>query len=195
MFLLSFLLSIIGAFFRRWWGGWEAPLHWLKILVGFALTLTIGVSLLSLKAGLWWGVCMGASFLNPVHGKAMAMGTWKDKGGLSWLGCFALMAGSYGGYGFLGSLGAWLLGAHWAVLAYPLIGLPIAGIYALSFLVFNKFFKNPDGSYKQFWHTGSKTINGVVTQEWFIDCPTAVGELGLGACIFAGLPLVLGLFP
>lgn len=189
--VLAALFCGAGAFCRRWWGGWEAPNHYLKLLVAVILALLVGILYFSTtKAAIAFGLIVGLGFLNPFHSYGQRMGN----GGQTLFTSLAVMAGSYGVVTFLAAAAAYLLGGGLITLFFAPIGLFPAIYYALSWMVFNKFLKNADGTFKKFWHTNDKTINGVVTQEWFIDGPTAVGECALGACLIGGLPVIAALF-
>lgn len=188
--LLALLFLGAGIFFRRWWGGWEAPNHYVKLGTGIVIALMVGILFLTTtQAAIAFGLILGLGFLNPFHSYGQRMGN----GGPALLTCLAVMGGSYGVVTLIAAAMAYLLGGGTHALYFAPVGILPAFVYAASWAIFNKFFKNADGTFKKLWHSNDKTINGVVTQEWFIDGPTAVGECALGACLIGGLPIITAL--
>lgn len=186
---VAFIFIILGAFFRRWWGGWENPIHILKIFVGFGLATLAGLASFKLAtAALVFGGIVGASFLNPWHSKFMVMG---NGGPPSLSACLIGYALSYGiPTAIAGSL-IFVLFGEWTALAYIPVGGLIGPAYAFTWWLWNKVIgKDSTGAFKKFWQTGSLTINGVVTPQWFIDGPTSAGECLLGALLIGSMPLL-----
>lgn len=182
MILLGLLTGIIGAVFRRYWGGWESPKHWVKLIIGFTLPIVITfLGCGNLELAVLAGLFIGLGFLNPDHAEFMRFGVPSgDKPNPSPLKCFTVYSLSYGLFPFLlGGISTIMGQGHWYAAFYGLAGAVAAGIYWLG----AKYWPID----KQFLKTG-KTADG--KDCFFIDCKTAIGELGLGAAIFGLLPLV-----
>ena len=158
---------VSGALFRRWWGGWLSPLSCFKRLMGFLLPLFItyvstGNSYLSiLMSGF---VLFG--WLMPFHGFGMGMGRW-PKGRPLWLS-YSVMTFQYGGLTLLSGLAwSWLV-PNTGGLIYASIGCIIPLGYLVAW---------------NLWETLE------IKKTFFIDSPTAIGELFLGAVLIGGIPL------
>jgi hypothetical protein len=172
--------QIIGAFFRRFWGGWEGASfpHMFKVVLGYVLMTALALDIThNLYAALAFGGVMGTALLNPFHAWGMGMG-YADTS-KSTLGCCLVMGGSYGAFTTLGAAVLVYFTHHSMYVFYAATGFLTWLPYLISWKVFLWFFetnKNPM-AFEQFWQTSP----GV----WLVDGPTAVGELCLGALLFS----------
>lgn len=178
---MTFLLKMIfGAFYRRFWGGWEGASfpHMVKVIMGYAFMFGLAFEVTrNLYAALAFGAIMGTTFLNPFHSWGMGMG-YADTS-KSTLECCLVMGSSYGFFTTLGAAALVYFTHHSAYVFYAATGFLSWLPYLISWKVFLRIFlvkKNPM-TFEQFW----QTTPGV----WFIDGPTAVGELALGALLFS----------
>ena len=171
-----FLFPIIGGFFRRFWGGWENIFpHIVKVVMGYAFMFAIAFFVTrNLYAAICFGVVMGTAFLNPLHSWGMGMGAAP---GRSLAACVAVMGGSYGIFTSCAAAGLVYFTGHIVYLLYAITGSLTPLGYIFGYWFFNKFRKNPDGTYRPIWQTSP----GV----WFLDVPTAVGEVGIGMLLFS----------
>ncbi|MDE1901534.1 MAG: hypothetical protein KGI37_07820 [Alphaproteobacteria bacterium] len=165
---MHILFAVMGCFFRRWWGGWHVPAHWVKIVVGYALSFFIGLFYTGdLLAAAGFGAVIGSAFLNPFHSWGMGMGF--DNSGKSTWACAGVMGGSYGAYTTLAAVLMWsVTGDAWQML-YAVAGFLVPLPYILAWLVYRKW--------PALFHL---PLAGVL----FIDSPTAVGECCLGMLLF-----------
>lgn len=192
--LIAALCLFVGAFLRRFFGGWEADTieHILKIGIVIGVSIIVGLfTLYSSSAALAYAICMVAAFLNPFHAKGQRMGSG---GPPSLLGSILWMSGSYGFVTLItGILLTFLDRSAWP-LAYCLCGFLVSGPYLLGRYILSPLFGGIDaqGNFvRPLWKTAI-TADGKPV--WFIDSPTAIGELGLGALLIGGLPLAKALF-
>lgn len=169
---LSLNFILLGAFFRRWWGGWFAPRHWVKLPCGFLLGGIVGLAGTgSIVAALLTSVALGFAFLNPSHAYGQRMGY----GGPPSFGeAFGAMAQSYGSYLMAGAgVWAWALGNAWMFIA-PLFVLLVPIAYWFAQVAWRWF--------------GLRELVGSGTN-FMLDSPTAYGEMVLGAVLVGALPL------
>lgn len=172
---MFFSLSAVGAVFRRWWGGWHVHSHILKVLVGYSLSLSVGMFVIhGFYAALAFGLVVGSAWLNPLHSWGMGMGY--DKSGKSTLACISVMGGSYGLFSALAAgLTCWLskdMGYAW----YALTGFLVPFPYFLAWIWAVRRGYLTDPTKMQFLKIGG---------QWFIDSPTAIGECFLGALLLS----------
>ena len=169
MFFLS------GAVFRRWWGGWQGPSHIVKVLVGYAMMILVGLfAIHNLYASLAFGAIIGTAFLNPFHSWGMGMGY--DESGKSTLACVAVMGGSYGFFTVLAACAVWYLTRDMGFAWYGAAGFLVPAPYILAWIIAVNRGYLTDPTKMHFLKIGG---------EWFIDSPTAIGECFLGAILFS----------
>lgn len=176
---LAVFFFVAGAFFRRWWGGWQSPSHWTKLPVGFVVSAVVAVICLrSEPSAAVFGLALGATWLNPFHSYGMGMGFSADDklANKSTLKCVAVMSGSYGFCTTVAALAAFVFGANPYVLAYAPTGILVSVPYLMAWEVYYRFPKIP---------------NVQLFGATFIDGATAVGECFLGAILLSGLPLIV----
>ena len=177
MLTFSFIvLAIIGAFFRRWWGGWQNPNHIIKVIVGFAIPLVaVFLGTHNIVFAATSGILIGISFLNPWHSRYMRFGSSDgDLPNPSFLTCFGIFSLLYGVFPLvLGVAGSFLGLSHWYAFLYGLSGVVASTFYGLG---------------RKFWPSTLKVWlwNGC----YFIDTQTAVGEIGIGFAVIGGLSLL-----
>lgn len=162
---------ISGALFRRWWGGWFHPKHWVKLPLGFVLPFYY-----SFYASGDWHVAgiisffSGLAFLNTFHGEGMNMGR-NYPTGPSTKDCILIMGGSYSIYFLLMGLCLFIDTSAWQSIFVMFSGFLIAFGYLFSYwlwetLNLSKMIEYPKGNV-------------------FIDGPTSIGEFFLGAIVFS----------
>lgn len=166
------ITCIIGALFRRFWGGWLFSNSFIKRVLGFVLPLSVCFIHNGTEA---WAFNMLASgivlfaWLMPYHGYALNMG--RDPERPLWK-CVLVMGGQYGGVTTaIGILAFSLLGHG---LLYIPVGFAVPFFYLIGWNVFPKganIFEYPKGNV-------------------FIDGAGAFSELCLGALILGGLWMV-----
>lgn len=199
-FITNLLTGAVGIPFRRWWGGWEAPNHFVKLILGFVLAF-IACFLVTENwhAASAFSICIGMAFLNPFHSYGQGMGL--DQPGKSTLKCILVMGGSYSMYTVPAGLLVAYLTHDPIYLLYCLHGAAIPFIYLASWLfwihvlgkrsynVLDPVTGNVVASvtdWRRFGHTGKKQVNGKWVEEWFCDGPQAVGECGIGFWLLGG---------
>ena len=166
---MPIIFAIIGSIFRRWWGGWLSPSHWLKVPLGYALAFAVGfLATWNLYAALAFGVVIGSAFLNPWHGWGAGMGL--DGSGKSTSTCVFVMAGSYGLYTTIASIFVSMITGNMWFLLYAVTGFLTPLAYYESWIAFNK---------------DKNAFRVEVAGSGFLDGPTTVGEVFLGALLFA----------
>jgi hypothetical protein len=174
----------VGAFFRRFWGGWEGSdvpeAHFFKIGVCLALSILLGVLTFHYATtALFFGGAMLVTFLNPFHSKGQRMGFG---GPPSLVGSVLWMSGSYGVLAFLVSgITAWSEKAAWPLLFAPL-GLLASGGYLIAFYVLPRLSST--------FNPNAFTAKVKLGNAYLIDGPPAIGELCLGALLIGGMPLI-----
>lgn len=174
---------LVGAFFRRWWGGFLQPPYWLKKVIGFILPLVIawplsgfptqlkallGIGIAVLAVGLsWWG-------LGGMHGKYQRMG----RGGPSLEACILWMGVNYSIYTTLAGVALAIAYSSFLPLIYAPFGFLVSLSYALIWWIWDAFRIAPQVC----WLKVRDGEGGC-----FIDGPTSIGELFLGGWIMLGL--------
>lgn len=171
---LTLLVFVVGAFFRRWWGGWLSPNHFVKLGVGFGLpALIVGYTTGNVYAALAASVAIGMSWLNPFHSDYMRYGHPTDGSpNPSKLVCTLGHSLSYGAYTLLAGLAMTLVLHNWSFLYCAVGGLLTPVGYLIGWYLADKGYK------LNFWTVGTSV---------FIDGPTAIGELGIGGFILGAL--------
>ncbi len=176
--IVAAIFTLIGGLFRRWWGGWlnTAP-HLVKLALGFVLAFAAGfVCLDFVTSALAFAVPVGLSFINPFHSKFMRMGRPSPPNpnpGLKT--CILGMGLTYSAYALAGGVAAaFCEQSLWPLLFAP-VGFPIALGYAFAWWLNDRFKVFPIGK------TGSS---------YFLDGPTALGEVFLGMAMIGGLPVI-----
>jgi hypothetical protein len=177
-FLTHILIAIVGAFYRRAFGGWETAsiLHIVKVIIGYVLMFGLAFEAThhNIYAALAFSGIMGSAFLNPLHSWGMAMG---GAAGRPLWACVAVMGGSYGLFTTFASVTLVYITNRLVYAPYAITGFLTPLGYLFGYWFFDTFRRNPDGTYRPIWQTSP----GV----WFIDVPTAIGELGIGSLLFS----------
>lgn len=160
------LTAIIGALFRRWWGGWLSPNSTVKRIVGFIISiltayLTLGMSWVVLPITAILMFC----WMMPKHGYGMSMGRYGDH---TLVKCILAMSAQYGSSTLISGLIWEYFTPHTGGLIYCLFGFIIPIGYYMSNQLWDKY--NPQ-------------------KNKFIDGACAYGELILGASLLGGIPL------
>lgn len=163
---LAFLLfAVTGALLRRWWGGWFAPDSGTKriVVVGVAFMLSVLMTS-SLSAAMPITALVSLGFLMPKHGYGIAMGRM----GKPLIDCLVMMTGQYTLLGCLMFLTMWAWGHTYMsfVVLTPLI-------YWAAWEVWER--------------TGRWKLGEWPPGNFLIDGPTSLGELFIGASLFAGM--------
>lgn len=157
---------VLGAIFRRWWGGWLSPNSTLKRIVGFILPFVFTwIITKNSYAALWVAVCIEGLWLNSFNSEGFDMGRNQSKP--LWY-CIAVMGGTNGAYTAMAAAGLAYLTGHYMALFYALTG-----------------FLTPLGYLFGWW------VNDHIKPKWnsFIDGAGSFGELFLGAISIGGLCL------
>lgn len=175
---LTILFVVIGAVFRRYWGGaldWpkkgkDAVRRALAFIIGFSVafltTSNIPVSIVFciILGCIWW--------LQFGHGRAQDMGYGNPNGTLPRSMCFEIFWGVYG-------LRMAMAGVLWTAITGDHAGLIYAGLSILAPM--------PHYLAQVIWPYLKIDISNAKPGDW-IDNPTCLGEFGLGALIIGGVP-------
>jgi len=166
---MMFIASIIGAVFRRMWGGWLFSNSFVKRIVGLILPLAVcfihnGVQ--EWKFNLFASGIVLFAWLMPYHGYSLNMG--RDPARPLWK-CVLVMSGQYGGVTTAVGLLAFFMLGHG--LLYIPFGFAVPFFYWLGWKIF------PNGANILEYPKGNV----------FIDGAGSIGEFGLGALILGGL--------
>lgn len=178
--LFAVIMVFVGVFFRRWWGGWLSPEHFVKIGVAFPVALASGLcGLTSITGALLFMLPVALSFLNPFHSTYMRMGRASGAPGAANPGlktCIIGMSASYALFTVVAALFTAVIGHEPLVLLYAPAGLAAGPLYAFSWWIGDKLPK----LFPRF-KTGAS---------YFLDGPAALGECLLGATIIGTLPVI-----
>lgn len=180
LYVFAFLMVVAGALFRRWWGGWLSPNHFVKLAVAFPVALAAGLcGLTSITGSLLFMIPIALSFLNPFHSKYMRMGRASGTQGAANPGLVTCMLGmslSYAFYTMVAALLASIVGREPLALLYAPAGLAVGPFYAFSWWLASTF---------------PKLFPRIKTGSTYLfDGPTALGEFLLGATIIGALPVI-----
>lgn len=185
--MFTLLESAVGAVFRRWWGGWFAPSHFMKLLAGFVFPLSIvwgGTE--NSYAALWVALCVEGLWLNTFNSEGFDMGRNPSK---PLRHCILWMGGTNGAYTTLAASGLAFFTGHYFTLLYALTGFLTPLGYLLGWWLYEHVIgKNESGNWKPIGYCG---LNPDGKPNYFIDGPGSIGELCLGALALGGLAAVL----
>jgi len=170
--------AIYGALFRRSWGGWFSPCSAGKRILGFFIPFFMGLWCFGVeKQDVMLSVFMAAivslGWMMPLHGYGIAMG--RDERRPLWA-CLCVMTAQYGCLTLLGGVVAWCVTKCTGALLYAPLGFFVAPAYWLAWEAWERLEMKPFLEYPK--------------GNWFMDGPTSLGELVLGAVLVGGIALI-----
>lgn len=194
---MIFLWSIIGAIFRRLWGGAGSFIPEFNILKRYVLSPLLGFLCAFYFSGDTWlslaaGLILTLAFLNPLHAYGQRMGLG---GPPSFARSACVMALSYGLCTLVMSSVFFAIGVVEGITRYGFfygspLGLFTPALYIFGWYVVPRFTNVVSGNLTNpILYLGKSKING--ENIYYLDSTTAFGENGIGFLLVLSIALSL----